>query len=419
MSGGVAYVIDTDGLFVRRCNTSMVELERLEEEEDIELVRGLIASHAGHTGSTLAADALSSWPLTCSRMVKVIPKDYKRILVAQARAKSERSGSSPSPSSWGSRVGKITGFMEIQRGKHPARPIAERVRDWKEVYLPETEADMQAQGARCMDCGIPFCHQGCPLGNLIPDWNDLVYKNRWTGHRAVARHEQLSGVHGAALPGAVRGIVRPGNQRRSCDDQEPGAVDRRAGIQRGLDRAGATRRAHGQAGRRGGIGSGRPGGGGPAESRRAHRHGVRAGRPHRRVAAVRHSRVQDGKASAGSAPGADGAGGGHLQAGSEHRGGHTGLGPARRFRRDRALPRRGHRPAGIFRFRAARPRASISLSTTSPSRTAAAKGMPWMTRPSSPRKGAASASSSAEATRGRTAWARRTGRGRVPWRSSN
>jgi glutamate synthase (NADPH/NADH) small chain len=76
-------------------------------------------------------------------------------------------------------VGKVTGFMEIRRGKHPARPVELRVRDWKEVYLPEAEAEMREQGARCMDCGIPFCHQGCPLGNLIPDWNDLVYKNRW------------------------------------------------------------------------------------------------------------------------------------------------------------------------------------------------------------------------------------------------
>jgi glutamate synthase (NADPH) small chain len=76
-------------------------------------------------------------------------------------------------------VGKVTGFLEIARGRHPARPIEVRVRDWKEVYLPEADADMQEQGARCMDCGIPFCHQGCPLGNLIPDWNDLVYKNRW------------------------------------------------------------------------------------------------------------------------------------------------------------------------------------------------------------------------------------------------
>jgi glutamate synthase (NADPH/NADH) large chain len=90
MSGGVAYVVDTDGLFARRCNTSMVELERLEDADDIDLVRTMIASHAGHTGSTLAADALSSWPLTCARIVKVIPKDYKRILVAQARARSEK-----------------------------------------------------------------------------------------------------------------------------------------------------------------------------------------------------------------------------------------------------------------------------------------------------------------------------------------
>jgi glutamate synthase (NADPH/NADH) small chain len=76
-------------------------------------------------------------------------------------------------------VGKPTGFIEIHRTKPRARPIEARVRDWKEVYLVEADAEMQQQGARCMDCGIPFCHQGCPLGNLIPDWNDLVYRNRW------------------------------------------------------------------------------------------------------------------------------------------------------------------------------------------------------------------------------------------------
>src|SRR5947207_43159 len=76
-------------------------------------------------------------------------------------------------------MGKPTGFIEIHRKKPPARPVAERVRDWREVYLPYPEPELQKQGARCMDCGIPFCHQGCPLGNLIPDWNDLVYKNRW------------------------------------------------------------------------------------------------------------------------------------------------------------------------------------------------------------------------------------------------
>ncbi|MGH9310055.1 MAG: glutamate synthase subunit beta, partial [Vicinamibacterales bacterium] len=58
-------------------------------------------------------------------------------------------------------------------------PVAERLKDWDEVYLPYPQEELQKQGARCMDCGIPFCHQGCPLGNHIPDWNDLVYRQRW------------------------------------------------------------------------------------------------------------------------------------------------------------------------------------------------------------------------------------------------
>ena len=76
-------------------------------------------------------------------------------------------------------VGKATGFLEIKRRKPQTRPIEVRVRDWKDVYLVESEAHVREQGARCMDCGIPFCHQGCPLGNLIPDWNDLTYRHRW------------------------------------------------------------------------------------------------------------------------------------------------------------------------------------------------------------------------------------------------
>ena len=78
-------------------------------------------------------------------------------------------------------MGKPTGFIEIPRRKQPVRPVDERIRDWREVYLPYSTGQLQQQGARCMDCGIPFCHQGCPLGNLIPDWNDLVYQDRWRG----------------------------------------------------------------------------------------------------------------------------------------------------------------------------------------------------------------------------------------------
>ena len=76
-------------------------------------------------------------------------------------------------------MGKATGFIEIARKKPPTRPVPERLHDWREVYLPVAEPALKDQAARCMDCGIPFCHQGCPLGNLIPDWNDFVYRDRW------------------------------------------------------------------------------------------------------------------------------------------------------------------------------------------------------------------------------------------------
>ena len=76
-------------------------------------------------------------------------------------------------------MGKPTGFVEFGREAPKTRPVEERVHDWGVVYLPTPHETLQRQGARCMDCGIPFCHQGCPLGNLIPDWNDLVYKDLW------------------------------------------------------------------------------------------------------------------------------------------------------------------------------------------------------------------------------------------------
>jgi glutamate synthase (NADPH) small chain len=76
-------------------------------------------------------------------------------------------------------MGKVTGFLEIQRQMAPRRPVEERIKDWFQVYHEPEDLLVQAQGARCMDCGIPFCHTGCPLGNIIPDWNDLVYQNRW------------------------------------------------------------------------------------------------------------------------------------------------------------------------------------------------------------------------------------------------
>jgi glutamate synthase (NADPH/NADH) small chain len=76
-------------------------------------------------------------------------------------------------------VGKVTGFKEYTREMPTRRPIAERVHDYFEVYQPFPEEKVRVQAARCMDCGIPFCHTGCPVTNIIPDWNDLVYRDHW------------------------------------------------------------------------------------------------------------------------------------------------------------------------------------------------------------------------------------------------
>src|SRR6476620_3477003 len=76
-------------------------------------------------------------------------------------------------------MGEVTGFLQWHRQTPTRRPVAVRVRDWKEVYQPFPRATLAEQAGRCMDCGIPFCNHGCPLGNLIPDWNDLVYRDHW------------------------------------------------------------------------------------------------------------------------------------------------------------------------------------------------------------------------------------------------
>jgi glutamate synthase (NADPH) small chain len=76
-------------------------------------------------------------------------------------------------------MGKVTGFKEYQRETPARRPVAERVNDFLEVYHPFEQDKVRAQAARCMDCGIPFCHTGCPVNNIIPDWNDLVYRDQW------------------------------------------------------------------------------------------------------------------------------------------------------------------------------------------------------------------------------------------------
>ena len=98
-------------------------------------------------------------------------------------------------------MGKITGFLEFKRELAERRPVIERVQDFFPVYLPLPEDKLQMQGARCMDCGVPFCHTGCPLNNLIPEWNDMVYRGRWEDAiRALHATNNFPEFTGAVCP---------------------------------------------------------------------------------------------------------------------------------------------------------------------------------------------------------------------------
>ncbi len=105
-------------------------------------------------------------------------------------------------------MGKPTGFKEYPRELPPARPVAQRLRDNREVYENLPADRLRLQAARCMDCGVPFCHSGCPLGNLIPDWNDLVYRNRW--------HEALDRLHATNNFPEFTGRICPAPCEEAC-----------------------------------------------------------------------------------------------------------------------------------------------------------------------------------------------------------
>ena len=105
-------------------------------------------------------------------------------------------------------MGKITGFMEYKREAYPERAVTERVSDYKEIYQEFPDDRLNRQAARCMDCGVPFCNQGCPLGNLIPDWNDLIYHNRW--------REAIDRLHATNNFPEFTGLLCPAPCEGSC-----------------------------------------------------------------------------------------------------------------------------------------------------------------------------------------------------------
>ena len=216
MSGGVAYVYDPLARFEKNCNAELVDLYAVEEAEDEALVRGLIEEHLERTGSTVASAILGDWFEAKAKFVKVYPRDYKRVLDAQkaaalnaAEAKALEAEDAfaklVSMSSLAEEAEKtnnalplkvrptrtetpkkLRGFVDYEREPLGYRDPNERLKDWNEVHRHDgaeaTKSLLATQSARCMDCGTPFCHQtntGCPLGNKIPEWNELVHQGRW------------------------------------------------------------------------------------------------------------------------------------------------------------------------------------------------------------------------------------------------
>ena len=101
-------------------------------------------------------------------------------------------------------MGLVTGFLEIERKDRSYESVEQRLKNYREFVLPMPPAEVSRQGARCMDCGIPFCHNGCPVNNMIPDWNELVRRDPSQLHPAARPFSDYPGGHAEGFPDAFK-----------------------------------------------------------------------------------------------------------------------------------------------------------------------------------------------------------------------
>lgn len=210
MSGGIAYILDKDHDFLSKLNMEMVEASAIEDPQEIAFLRGMIEDHHHYTGSELAARILVDFNRTLPRFVKVLPVDYKRVLEEEAAKaaeakkaelnipvlpkKEEKKKAAPVQDMEEALtdekaekkrkalvLDKTKGFMKYHRRAEKYRDAKTRVKDWAELSSRLDEDELKYQSARCMDCGVPFCQSdtGCPISNIIPKWNELVFQNQW------------------------------------------------------------------------------------------------------------------------------------------------------------------------------------------------------------------------------------------------
>ncbi|KAK9314867.1 hypothetical protein V1522DRAFT_430439 [Lipomyces starkeyi] len=226
MSGGIAYVLDMAQEFKAKVNQELVELSEVTDPAEVAFLRGLIEDHRHYTGSTIADRVLSDFNRVLPRFIKVLPLDYKAVIEAEAKKKAEAKklenplqalglSQAPSPvpeleketvasaatepklqdledaildntaekrkANTVLALDKTKGFMKYKRRSEKYRNPKSRTKDWQELNTRLTEEELKYQTARCMDCGVPFCQSdtGCPISNIIPKWNELVFKNQW------------------------------------------------------------------------------------------------------------------------------------------------------------------------------------------------------------------------------------------------
>ncbi|PVU92698.1 hypothetical protein BB559_003634 [Furculomyces boomerangus] len=217
MSGGIAYVLPRNKkVFEESVNPEMVELESLIDSEEIGKLKTIIIEHYETTGSKNAQMVLSNWNESIKLFIKVIPTEYKRILeknksktVCNHTATKNKNVTNgihgvanltngkvqhsvvdledaiPDVNSLSKKknaIDKLSGFMKYGRETETYRPVKKRIKDWNEINSRLSKEKLKTQAARCMDCGVPFCqsdYSGCPIGNMIPRWNDLVFMEQW------------------------------------------------------------------------------------------------------------------------------------------------------------------------------------------------------------------------------------------------
>jgi glutamate synthase (NADPH/NADH) len=195
MSGGIAYIYDPTGVFPPKCNKESVTLYKLVEDEDLNFLKNILSDFYLKTKSEVAENILNNWDISLSSFIKVFPNEYKKVLeekklkissvIPENKTKisiEQTNKEITDIEDAVKNVDKVKGFYKYKRNEDQYRKVEVRINDWQEIHNhTEIRKTLKQQSARCMDCGIPFCQSkdGCPLGNIIPKWNDLVFQGNW------------------------------------------------------------------------------------------------------------------------------------------------------------------------------------------------------------------------------------------------